>query len=499
MNDFKNFEYGLQDMNEMTLTLTLEDDTELLCGVVAIFRVEDKEYIALQPLEQETDEVFIYRFKLMDVDESIPILENIEDDDEFELTANTFDELIDGADYKDFITDEAEHKDFIIEDNVLVEYNGDGSDVVIPEGVTGIGGFAFHECLGLKSVSIPKTVVSIGAPAFVECTGLMNITVDKDNDSYKDIDGNLYSKDGKVLVQYAIGKTDKSFTIPDGVTKVECEAFRWANNLTSVLIPNSVTTIGTEAFFNCLGLTNIEIPNSVTSIGVRSFADCYNLTHVVISNGLVDIDDEAFYRCENLSDVVIPASVKRIGQEAFWGCSSLTSVSLGEAVTSIGFRAFYACDSLKSIIVDKNNDNYKDIDGNLYSKDGKVLIQYAIGKKRNSFTIPDGVASISGSALWGCDRLSDVVIPDSVTSIGAHAFSAWNSRLSSIVIPDSVTSIGEYAFSGCNKLTNVVIGKGITNIDKWAFSRCENLTIKSYAGGYVEIYAKENNIPFEAI
>ena len=475
MNEFKNFEYGLQDKNEMTITVTLKDGTELLCGVIAIFPVEDKEYIALQPLKEKTDDVFIYRFKLMDVDEPIPMLENIEDDDEFKLAAAVFDELIDEADYKDFITDEAEHKDFIIEDNVLVEYNGDGADVVIPEGVTGIGKFAFHECWGLKSVTIPKTVANIDASAFTECSWLMNITVDKNNDSYKDIDANLYSKDGKVLVQYAIGKTDKSFTIPDGVTKVECEAFYWANSLTSVLIPNSVTTIGTEAFFNCLGLTNIEIPNSVTSIGVRAFANCPNLTRVGISNGLEDIDNEVFYNCENLSDLVIPASVKRIGKEAFWGCSSLTSVLLGKDLTSIGFRAFYACDSLKSIIVDKNNDNYKDIDGNLYSKDGKVLIQYAIGKKRNRFTIPDGVASISEWALWGCDRLSDVVIPD------------------------SVTSIGNCAFSNCHKLTNVVIGKGITNIDKRAFSNCENLTIKSYAGGYVEIYAKENNIPFEVI
>ncbi len=489
MNDFENFEYGFRDTNEMTITLTLEDNTELLCGVVAIFPAKDKDYIALTPLKEETDEVFIYRFKLMDVDEPIPILEDIEDDDEFELAAHAFDELTDGA----------YHKDFIIEDGVLVEYNGDGPDVVIPDGVTGIGNFAFHDCWGLKSVVIPGTVTSVSISAFLECPGLMNITVDKTNDSYKDIDGNLYSKDGKVLLQYAIGKGDKSFTIPDGVTSIVPNAFHWANNLTSVLIPHSVTRIDNQAFFSCSELTDIEIPDSVTSIGVGAFSYCNNLTRVVISNGLEDIGAEVFYRCENLSDVVIPASVKRIGKEAFWGCSSLTSLSLGKDVTSIGFRAFYACNSLKSITVDKNNDNYKDIDGNLYSKDGKVLIQYAIGKKKTSFTIPDGVASISDWALWGCDRLSSVVIPDSVTSIGANAFSAWNSSLTSIIIPDSVTSIGEYAFDRCNKLTNVVIGKGITNIDKWAFANCENLTIKSYAGSYVETYAKENNIPFVAI
>ena len=88
-----NFEYGLQDMNEMTVTLTLEDDSELLCGVVAIFPVEDKDYIALDPLEQETDGVFLYRLKHKNIEDLV--LENIEDEKEFELASNAFNELLD--------------------------------------------------------------------------------------------------------------------------------------------------------------------------------------------------------------------------------------------------------------------------------------------------------------------------------------------------------------------------------------------------------------------
>ena len=88
-----NFEYGLQDMNEMTVTLTLEDDSELLCGVVAIFQVEDKDYIALDPLGREANEVFIYRFKHNDIEDLV--LENIEDDKEYELAGNAFDGLLD--------------------------------------------------------------------------------------------------------------------------------------------------------------------------------------------------------------------------------------------------------------------------------------------------------------------------------------------------------------------------------------------------------------------
>ena len=91
MNNFDNFEYGLQDMDEMTVTLTLEDDTEMLCGVVAIFPAGDRNYIALTPISPESDEVFIYRFNLIDADESI--LEYIEDGKEYEIAGSAFEAL----------------------------------------------------------------------------------------------------------------------------------------------------------------------------------------------------------------------------------------------------------------------------------------------------------------------------------------------------------------------------------------------------------------------
>ena len=111
MNDFDNFKYGFRNSDEMAITLTLEDDTELLCGVIAIFPAQDKDYIALTPLNEETDEVFIYRFKLMDVDEPIPILENIEDDHEFELVGEAFEKLFEEEEeklFEEFVDDNDE-------------------------------------------------------------------------------------------------------------------------------------------------------------------------------------------------------------------------------------------------------------------------------------------------------------------------------------------------------------------------------------------------------
>ena len=114
--------------------------------------------------------------------------------------------------------------------------------------------------------------------------------------------------------------------------------------------------------------------------------------------------------------------------------------------------AFSACNRLTSIEVDENNVYYKGIDGNLYSKDGKILVQYAIGKTDISITIPDSVTSIGDYAFSYCTSLTSIEIPDSVTSIGDYAFSYCTS-LTSVKIPNSVTSIGDYAFERCDKLT----------------------------------------------
>ncbi|MEG2541045.1 MAG: leucine-rich repeat domain-containing protein, partial [Clostridia bacterium] len=99
-----------------------------------------------------------------------------------------------------------------------------------------------------------------------------------------------------------------------------------------------------------------------------------------------------------------------------------------------------------------NNANFKSIDGDLYSKDGSTLIQYAIGKTATIFTIPASVTNIGYGAFYGCSSLTSVTIPASVTTIGGSAFSGCI-KLTSITIPAGVTSIGYGAFNGCRSLT----------------------------------------------
>ena len=242
-------------------------------------------------------------------------------------------------------------------------------------------------------------------------------------------------------------------TSPDGdrVTAIGGSAFRMNIDVTSVTIPDGVTKIGRETFYICESLTSVKIPDSVTSIGNRAFA-----------------------YCDSLLSVKIPDSVTSIGEETFYKCTSLTSVLVGNSLISIGNGAFASCFDLARITVDENNPNYKSIDGNLYTKDGGILLQYAIGKTETSFTIPNGVTSIGYNAFYGCKNLTNVTVPDSATSIGDGAFEGCTSLIV-IEIPNGVTSIGKWAFRDCESLASIVIPVNVTSVADWVFSGCKSL------------------------
>ena len=288
--------------------------------------------------------------------------------------------------------------------------------VIIEDGVTSIGSYAFYNCTGLTSIEIPNSVTSIGEYAFSGC-----------------------------------------------------------KSLTSITIPNSVTSIGYFAFSYCSSLTSLTIPNSVTSIGIRAFDSCSSLTSITIPNSVTTIGDGAFDGCSSLTSITIPNSVTSIGYQAFYNCSSLTSITIPNSVTSIGDWAFSGCSKLTSITVDSENPNYCDIDGVLFNKNKTTLIRYPEGKSATSYTIPNSVTSIGWSAFAGCSSLTSITIPNSVTSIGDNAFAGCSS-LTSITIPNSVTSIGNNAFYNCTGLTSVTIPNSVTTIGEGAFYYCSTLT-----------------------
>ena len=296
--------------------------------------------------------------------------------------------------------------------------------VLLPDGVTNIGNYAFSSCTGLTSVTLPDSVTSIGKSAFSSCTGLTSVTLP---DSVTSIGDGVFSG--------CSGLT--SVTIPDSVTSIGNYAF-YRTGLTSVTIPDGVTNIGNYAFSGCTGLTSVTLPDSVTSIGDRAFSYCTGLTSVTIPDGVTSIGTYAFFECTGLTSVTIPDGVTSIGEGVFYSCTGLTSVTISDGVTSIGSYTFSECTGLTSI------------------------------------TIPDSVTSIGEGVFYSCTGLISVTIPDSVTSIGSYAFSSCTG-LTSVTIPEGVTSIGNYAFYHCAGLTSVTIPDSVTSIDNYAFYDCTGL------------------------
>ena len=173
------------------------------------------------------------------------------------------------------------------------------------------------------------------------------------------------------------------------------------------------------------------------------------LDNITIADGVTSIGEKAFLNCSSLASVTIPDSVTSIGEEAFSGCWSLTSITIPDSVTEIGGNAFQGT-AIANTYVNVSN-----------------LAKYC--EKNISHSLRGSI-----HILIDGKEVTDLVIPDSVTSIGNYAFYGCSS-LASVTIPDSVTSIGKWAFRECSSLASVTIGNGVTSIGQEAFYNCRSL------------------------
>ncbi|MBQ9466768.1 MAG: leucine-rich repeat protein [Muribaculaceae bacterium] len=226
------------------------------------------------------------------------------------------------------------------------------------------------------------------------------------------------------------------------VTSIGEEAFWGCTSLTSVTIPDSVTSIEYRAFEGCTGLTSVTIGNSVSSIGYEAFSYCYGLTSISIPNSVTSISGFTFYGCSGLTSMNIPDSVTSIGDQAFYNCSGLTSMTIPNSVTSFGNHVFDGCSNLTTLTW-----NARCV--NLNSRFPPFS-----GTSINTLIIGNELEYVARCLCKGMSNLTNVTIPNSVTSIGGEAF--WNcSGLTSVTIPNSVTGIEYYAFGGCTGLTDI--------------------------------------------
>lgn len=279
------------------------------------------------------------------------------------------------------------------------------ASIRIPNTVTSIGDVAFANCEGLKELAIGNSVTSIGTSAFhgltfrnsageqlevtvanmagYEFNGIGNKTLTRNDCGY----GVTYTldADGKLTISKTGDGSGEMYDYDNNENKSP-----WNGNtsIKKVIIGRNVTTIGAYAFRTCTSLTSIEISDTVGSIGWGAFYGCTGLTGVTIPGSVTSIGNSVFYKCESLSDITIPNSVTSIGSSAFQDCTSLTTVTIGEnsSLGSIGANAFFRCNVLASI------------------------------------RIPNSVTEIGMSAFASCTGLTELIIGNSVTSIGNSAF-----------------------------------------------------------------------------
>ncbi len=355
-------------------------------------------------------------------------------------------------------------------------------EFILPKSIKSIGSYSFSSCSYLTKINILASVINIESLAFMSCNAL--IDVDKANPNYSSIDGVLFDKNQKILIQCPTSKT-RNYTIPSSVTSIKNYAFELCGKLSSINIPSSVTSIekfafqdcdasfvveennlnystldgvlfnkeqtvlircpisktgnyvipssvisiGSIAFDRCYGLLTVTIPSSVTSIENSAFS-CYSgLTLFSIPSSVTSIGSDAFFSCFGLTTVTIPSSVISIGSEAFLACRKLTNLTIPSSVKTMGTRAFASCDSLRSIFA------YPVIPVDLNSS---LDVFFEINKNTCTLYVPYGTSSLYKAANQWKDFTNIVEMPDLTLSVLETKVAAKANSTTSVTIKSNV-------------------------------------------------------------
>ncbi len=366
--------------------------------------------------------------------------------------------------------------------------------IIIPDtyegkAITRIADKAFYNCTVVKNVNIPASIKSIGGEAFYGCTGIISITA------------------------------------PGDAVEIGRSAFYGCTNLMNVTV-SGATVVGNNAFVGCSALSDVVFGDKVTSIGNEAFKDCASLAKITVGNSLATIGSSAFRNCDKLMGITLPEGFTAIGDNAFNGCSRLSDVTIPNSIESIGVYAFADC---TNIAFNKyGNANYI---GNATNK--YLYLHSAVSKDITSAEISGSTRFVGDDAFSGCNKLTDLTLPESVTVIGKGAFrdcpalksiyitsiDAWchtaftdlysnplyngadvenqimnrinvyvgDTLLTELIIPDSVTVVGEWLFPGCASLTEVVFHDRVTRIEQGAFAGCIGLQTVDLPNSIVSI------------
>ncbi len=315
--------------------------------------------------------------------------------------------------------------------------NGNIRQIIIPNTIKRLGDYAFKG-LKIQSIVLPDSISEIGKGVFSECDNLKHVR------------------------------------IPADVRVIAADTFKGCDSLESVTLPSGLTKIGECAFERCIALTRINIPDEVVSIGRRAFAYCTGLTSFRFPNKLTAIE-EGLLTGTSISEVRIPSGITLIGKEAFKSCLLLKDAVIGENVKYVGDYAFGNCLALDRIVIGKNVSHI----GSFALEGRGNATNIEIADDHEYFTLHASclIEKRSGTLIICKEKGSQVVLPSdgSIYFIENYAF-ANLTNLKNLILPDTLSSIGDYAFSGCSGLNTLYIPETVVRIGVGAFEKCENLT-----------------------
>lgn len=290
--------------------------------------------------------------------------------------------------------------------------------IVVEKYVSTIGNYAFADLGNVTEITLPNTVYEIGDYAFKNCAGLKSVEIPNSLELGIISEGMFY------------GCTSlETIKLPDNIQKIENLAFANCKSLSSFTVPKEVTIIKRGTFLNCESLSNITLGNEITAIESSAFAGC------------------------GLTEIQLPSGITSIGEEAF-AKNKFTEFTISSGVTELGAGVFARCDQLQEISVEEGNANFSAAGGVLYDKAGTKLLLCPSGKE-GTFTLPRRTTEIAESAFKGCKKITELVLPSGLTTIGSKAFSGMN--LTTVELPAELVNLSPDAFAYCSKLTEITV------------------------------------------
>lgn len=324
-------------------------------------------------------------------------------------------------------------------------------DITIPTAfgrfpVTDIGDYAFSGCHSLTTLSLGENIKTIGSYAFYDCTQITG-----------------------------------SVTIPQSVTSIGNEAFRWCSGIDSLTINNAATSIGEWAFASCFGIKTLSLGEKIKTIGYNAFSDCSGLKTVTLPKNLTSIGEYAFADCSELESITIPEKVETIEPDTFNGCSNLESIMLPAGLTSFQDKLtdcpagntdgaiYYKNYKAKADALLADNDNNPKIDAN-----GKLRKRNFLYLCKVTFDANGGKTDYPEVPVYKTEKITETIAND-LTAIPKPTRTGYN-------------FIGWYTDDNQLFKGDETITKDITLHARWEFDpnapSCRPLTV---TGGTVTV------------